>query len=107
MDRILETAVIKDEQVGRPEGPADTVGGIVHSGLSHGLEEVVVVDETHSMAGADGGVVKGLVQENLVDAGWASPAGRTSCLSRNSSQQSTVTARATRPYRSRVLERRC
>ena len=41
------------------------------------LEEVVGVAETHSMADARGGVVKGLVQENPADPGWASPAGRT------------------------------
>ena len=58
MDGILETAVIKDEQVGRAEGPEGTVGGVAHSGLSHGLEAVVGVAQTHSMAGASGRVVK-------------------------------------------------
>ena len=61
MDQILETAVIKDERIGHAES---TVGGIAHSGLSHGIEEV------------GGDVVKGLVQEDLAGAGRDSPAGR-------------------------------
>ena len=30
MDGILESAVIKDEQIGREEGPEDTVGEVAH-----------------------------------------------------------------------------
>ena len=69
--QAMETQVIKDEQVGREERSEGTVHRVVHSGLGHGLEEVVGVDETDGMSGADGGVAQGLGEEALADTGGA------------------------------------
>ena len=97
-----------DTEIGSPN--IDYVGqrgyaSSFRTGLSHDLEEVGDVAESYSMADADGPVAQGLGYLLTMP---TIPTGRTcSCLSRNSSEQSTVTARATRPYRSRVLERRC
>ena len=47
----MQTEVVEDEQIGRHEGP----DGMVHrvGDPSHGLEEVVGVDEAHGASGAD------------------------------------------------------
>ena len=68
----METAVIKDEQVGREEGPEGTVQRVVHPILGHGLEEVIGVAEADGVSGADGRVAQGLCQETLADANRSS-----------------------------------
>ena len=45
----MEAQIIQDEEVGSQEGPEGTVYGVVPSGLSHGFEEVVGMDETHGV----------------------------------------------------------
>ena len=69
--QAMESQVIEDEQVGREERPEGAVCRVVHSGLGHGSEEVVGVDETDGMFGADGGVAQGLGEEALADTGGA------------------------------------
>ena len=56
-------------QIGCEEGPESPIQRVVHPGLGHALEEVVGMDETHGVSGADGGVAQGLSEESLVDAG--------------------------------------
>ena len=46
-----QAQIIEDEQVGVGEGPKGMFQGVVDSGLGHGFEEVVGVDETHGVAG--------------------------------------------------------
>ena len=64
----VEPEVIEDEQVGGYEGPEGSVHRVVHSGLGHGPEEAVGMDEAHGVSGADGGVAQCLGQEALADA---------------------------------------
>ena len=58
MDGILETAVIKDERVGREAGPEGTVGRVDHSGPGHGLEEIVGADGAGGVSGTDGRIAR-------------------------------------------------
>ena len=64
----VQTEVVEDEQIGGQEGPETTIHRVVHSGLGHGLEEVIGVAEAHGVAGADGRVAQGLSQKALADA---------------------------------------
>ena len=64
----MESEVVEDKQIGREEGPEGAVCRVVYSGLGHGSEEVVGVDETDGMSGADGSVAQGLGEEALADA---------------------------------------
>ena len=48
----MEALVIEDEQVGSEERPEGSVHRVVHSGLSHGSEEVVGMAEAHGVPGA-------------------------------------------------------
>ena len=67
----MQPEVVQDEQIGREEGPEGAVDRVVHSGLCHGLAEVVGVDEADDASGADGGVAECLSEEALADAGGA------------------------------------
>ena len=78
----VEAQVIEDEQVGGEEGPEGAVDGVVHSGLCHGLEEVVGVAEADGVSGADGGVAQGLSStlRKIHKEQWMSPLwGGTTC----------------------------
>ena len=61
----VQPQVVEDEKVRCKKVPDGAIHGVVHSALSHGLEEVVGVDETHGVSGAGGGVAQCLGQEAL------------------------------------------
>ena len=65
--QAMESLVIEDGQVGREERPQGAVCRVVRSGLCHSFEEVVGVDETDIVSGADGSVAQGLSEEALAD----------------------------------------
>ena len=65
--QAMESLVIEDGQVGRKERPEGAVCRVVRSGLCHSFEEVVGVDETDIVSGADGSVAQGLSEEALAD----------------------------------------
>ena len=52
----MKTQVIQDEQVWGEERAEGPVHGVVHSGLGHGPEEVVGVNEAYGVSRPDGGV---------------------------------------------------
>ena len=67
----VEAEVVEDEQVWGEERAECAFHGVVDPGLSHGLEEVVGMDEADGVSGADGGVTQGLCEEALANAGGA------------------------------------
>ena len=94
---LMEAQVVQDEQVWREKGPESPVQGVVDSGLGHGPEEVVGMEEADGVTGPDGREAEGLGEEGLADTGG--PTSRTcSCLERNSSENT-----ASRSLRSRVM----
>ena len=66
--------VVQNQQVRGQEGAEAALQRVVHTGLGHGLEEIVGVNEADGVAGPDGGVAQGLGQEALADAGADLPA---------------------------------
>ena len=56
---LVEAQVVQDEQGGREKGPEGALQGVVDSGLGHGPEEVVGMEES------DGRVAQSLRQEGL------------------------------------------
>ena len=54
--KAVQAQVVQDEQVRGKEGPEGAVHRVVDSGLAHGPEVVVGMDEADGVPGADGGV---------------------------------------------------
>ena len=94
----VQAQIVQNEQVWGQEGPEGPVHRVVHSGLGHGLEEVVGVAEADGVPRPDGGVSQGLGRKLL-----PTPAGPTSktcsCLSRKSREKAASSER-----RSKMIE---
>ena len=89
---LVQAKVAQDEQIGCEGGPESPIQGVVHSGLGHGLEQIVGVDEAYGVSGADGRVAQGPGEETLAHAS-RSPQGTCSCLSRNSREKTASSSR--------------
>ena len=65
----VESQIVQDKQVRGQEGPEGSVHRVVDSGLAHGPEEVVRVDEADGVSRAYGGEAQGLGYEALAHPG--------------------------------------
>ena len=72
----VESQIVQDKQVRGQEGPEGSVHRVVDSGLAHGPEEVVRVDEADGVSRAYGGEAQGLGYEALAPPRRVPPAGR-------------------------------
>ncbi len=66
----VQPEVVQDEQVGCEKRPAGAVHLVVHTGLSHGFEEIVGVAEADGVSGTDGGIAAHCLNKTVTQSKW-------------------------------------